>query len=180
MLQYDVDSEDISLKDGPRLNRLIDDRWHLKYLILDEMYMLRKRALGKLDARCRQRKASNALLVDLSLFSWRIRGIYRQSRMSEHSRGTMCGKQTRRTNSSMYHLPPMPQSGASAVREAYDSFEDIFFLDQIMRITAANFDSLLTRHSASTSITFLWHILDASKACPQHHVPMSCMSTTLN
>jgi hypothetical protein len=91
MPMFDIDRANIDLKDGPRLKTLESDWRHVRYLLLDEMSMVGRRALGQIDARLRQATGKKKRCLARSVSYWLvILGSCHQSKIRLLIIGRMC------------------------------------------------------------------------------------------
>ena len=148
-----VDREDIRLsKGGPRYDRLVLDFGHVSYLIIDEMSMVGRRALGQIDELLRQAKGKddewfggiNVILV----------GDHGQLPPVNDSRAYdwagLRYKTTEKRGDPLRKPPKWPLRGT----QAYEQFRDVFFLDTVERAKAATGSSEADAEATKNFVDF--------------------------
>ena len=132
----DVDRANIRLKEpSARLDRLEQDLTGVSYIIIDEMSMVGRRALGQIDELLRQATKREVLLGGMSVI---LVGDHGQlPPVKDHRAYDWAGCYHPSKTKLRAKMATAPRWQVRGI-DAYEAFSDVFFLDKVERTTTSD------------------------------------------
>lgn len=133
--RIDVDRKDVKLSEGPRLSQMKIEMQNVQYLIIDELSMVGRRALGQIDELLRQAKGNDELFGHVNVI---LVGDHGQLPPVKDTR-CFSWADVRNVTGGPGVVGEIKESAplwGTRGLEGYESFfENVVFLDRIMRVS---------------------------------------------